>query len=223
VVALDDASFEVAPGEVVGLLGPNGAGKTTTLRLLTGLDRPTAGTALLCGKDPAVDPLTVRRELGFLSTTSGLPSRLTARESLMMFAGLRGLPDPKASVEEALDRFSVRAFEHRRTEALSTGMRQRLRIACAAVHRPKVLILDEPTAGLDVMASAELLDDVRAMRSGGAAVLFSTHVMREATLLCDRVIVLFRGRIHAVGTPRELVERTGAADLDDAFLQLVRG
>ncbi len=222
VVAVHEASFEVRAGEVFGLLGPNGAGKTTTLRMLATLTRPTSGTASIGGVDVVRDPLGARERLGYLSTSAGLPARLTCRECLVAFADLRGLAEPRAAADEALERFGVASFADRFVEGLSTGMRQRLRIACAAVHRPAVLILDEPTTGLDVVAAADLLTDIEAVRDAGAAVIFSTHILREASRLCDRVAIVFEGRIHAVASPAELVASTGAADLDDAFVRLVR-
>lgn len=223
VVAVADLSFEVRRGEVLGLLGPNGAGKTTTQRILATLTRPTAGRAWIDGIEVQEDPLRVRERIGYLSTTSGLPARLSCRECLVAFADLRGLPAPRIAAEEAMERFGVSAFADRYVDALSTGMRQRLRIACAAIHRPPVLVLDEPTSGLDVVAAAELLDDVEAVRDAGAAVIFSTHILREASRLCDRIAVMFAGRLHAVGTEAELIERAGVVDLDQAFVSLVRG
>jgi len=221
--AVDEASFSVAPGEVFGLLGPNGAGKTTTLRILSTLTAPSGGRAEVAGFDVVREPLEVRRRIGYVSATSGLPARLTCREVLEIFAGLQGLPAPRAAADDALRRFEVTPFAGRFIETLSTGMRQRVRIACAAVHRPPVLILDEPTSGLDVVAAHGLLDEIRRTRESGAAVLFSTHVMQEAEAICDRIAVLFAGRIRAIDTPAGLLERTGAGDLQGAFLALVRG
>jgi len=221
-VAVDGASFSVRPGEVFGLLGPNGAGKTTTLRILATLTPPTSGTASVCGHDVVSAPRETRSCLGYVSASSGLPPRLTCRETLRTFAGLQGLPDARAAAEEALERFGISGFADRFVEELSTGMSQRLKIAAAAIHRPPVLILDEPTSGLDVVAAHDLLEEIVRARDSGAAVIFSTHIMQEASAICDRIAVLFEGRIEAVDTPAGLLERTGTTDLKDAFLALVR-
>ena len=222
VVAVEDASFSIGAGEVLGLLGPNGAGKTSTLQVLATLARPTAGRAAICGHDVVGAGPDVRRNLGYLSSTSGLPTRLTCRECLVLFARLQGMPDARAAAESAIARFGIAEYADRFIEGLSTGMRQRLRIACAAVHHPPVLLLDEPTAGLDVVAAHDLLDEIGRLRDDGAAVLFCTHVMREAERLCDRVAILFEGVIRVVDTPAALQERTGTDNLEDAFLGIVR-
>jgi sodium transport system ATP-binding protein len=220
VVAVDEASFTVAPGEVLGLLGPNGAGKTTIMQVLATLTRPTRGTAAVAGHDVVTAAQEVRKNLGYLSTTSGLPSRVTVRECVALFAQLHGLP---ARIEqETLVRYRLAEFADRYVEALSTGMRQRLRIACAAVHRPPVVILDEPTAGLDLMSTDELLGEVLALRGEGAAVLYSTHLMDEAERICDRVAILHEGRLRAIGTIPELQASTGASSLAEVFRATVR-
>jgi len=221
-VAVADASFTVQAGEVLGLLGPNGAGKTTTLRMLATLTRPTAGTATVAGHDVSSEPARVRANIGYLSATSGLPPRLTCTEAVRTFAALQGVADPKAAAAQAIARYGISEFADRFVEGLSTGMRQRLRVACAAVHEPPVLILDEPTAGLDVVAADALLQDIARAREAGAAVVFSTHVLREAERLCDRIAVIEGGRIRAVGTLPALLAETGCGDLEAAFLALVR-
>ena len=220
VVAVDDATFTVSRNEVLGLLGPNGAGKTTIMQVLATLTPPTRGTAAVAGHDVVRAAQDIRRNLGYLSTTSGLPSRVTVRECVTLFAQLHGLP-PRVE-GETLERFRLTTFADRFVEALSTGMRQRLRIACAAVHRPPVVILDEPTAGLDLMSTDELLDEVLALRSEGAAVLYSTHLMDEAERICDRVAILHEGRLRAIGTIPELQARTGTQSLAEVFRVTVR-
>jgi sodium transport system ATP-binding protein len=222
IVAVADASFTVHAGEVLGLLGPNGAGKTTTLRMRATLIRPTAGTATIAGHDVTREPARVRASIGYLSATSGLPPRLTCTEAVRTFASLQGVRDPRAAADQAIARYGISEFADRFIEGLSTGMRQRLRVACAAVHEPPVLILDEPTAGLDVVAADALLQDIARAREAGAAVVFSTHVLREAERLCDRIAVIEGGRIRAIGTLPALLTQTGCDDLDGAFLALVR-
>ncbi len=222
IVAVAEADFSVAAGEIFGLLGPNGAGKTTTLRMVVGLLPPSGGRARLCGVDVAARPLEARRHLGYLSSSSGLPGRLTVREVLALFAGLQGVIDTEAAADRAIKRFSLGAFADRLIETCSTGMRQRTRLAAAMVHDPAVVVLDEPTSGLDVVAAQELLDIIRASRDAGAAIIFSTHILAEAEQLCDRVAVLHEGRIRATGSVPELLARTGAPDLQRAFLALIR-
>src|SRR5262245_21454475 len=222
--AVVDLSFAVASGEIYGLLGPNGAGKTTTLRILIGILVPTRGHVRVAGIDVVQDPLAVRQNLGFLTNTTGLYPRLTGRELLRYFARLHGLDRGAAAARIAtLARaLELQPFFDRRCESLSTGERQRLSIARAVLHDPAVLVLDEPTAGLDVLASRFLRDFVRAERDRGKAVVFSTHYLAEAELLCDRVGLLHRGRLLAEGTPAALRAAAGGApSLEEAFLRLV--
>jgi sodium transport system ATP-binding protein len=222
--AVAGLSFAVAPGEIYGLLGPNGAGKTTTLRILAGILVPTAGSAHVAGIDVARDPLAVRRRLGFLTNTTGLYPRLTGRELLGYFARLHGMSRDAtaARVDALVGALALAPFVDRRCESLSTGERQRVSIARAVLHDPEVLILDEPTAGLDVLASRFLRDFVRAERDRGKAVLFSTHYLAEAELLCDRIGLLHQGSLLAEGTPPALRDAAdGAPSLEEAFLRLV--
>jgi sodium transport system ATP-binding protein len=226
--AVDDLSFTVARGEIYGLLGPNGAGKTTTLRVLAAILAPTAGRATLAGIDVASDPQAARRRLGFLTGTTGLYARLTGRELLRYFGRLHGMAEVAIAARTALLSrvldLDADAILERRCEALSTGQRQRLSVARAVLHDPAVLILDEPTVGLDVLASRFLREFVRAERDRGKAVIFSTHYLAEAELLCDRIGLLHRGRLLAEGSPAELRARAdGATSLEEAFLRLVAG
>jgi sodium transport system ATP-binding protein len=211
-------------GEIYGLLGPNGAGKTTTLRMLATILAPTAGRARVAGVDVAADPLEVRRRIGFLSGTTGLYPRLTPRETLRYFGRLHGLRDPalELRVEELVRAFAMDEFAEARCESLSTGQRQKVSIARAVLHDPPVLILDEPTTGLDVLASGAMIDFIESRRAAGTCVLFSTHVLSEAERLCDRIGVIFHGRLLAVGTLEELARRTGERWLEDIFRALVR-
>jgi sodium transport system ATP-binding protein len=225
-VAVDDLSFSVGRGEIYGLLGPNGAGKTTTLRVLAAILAPSEGRAELGGVDVARDPQAARRRLGFLTGSTGLYARLTGRELLRYFGKLHGMTEAAigertAFLARALD-LDAAAILSRRCEALSTGQRQRLSVARAVLHDPAVLILDEPTVGLDVLASRFLRDFVRGERDRGKAVIFSTHYLAEAELLCDRIGLLHRGRMLAEGTPADLRARVGdAPSLEEAFLRYV--
>ena len=219
---VDGVSFLVHAGEIYGLIGPNGAGKTTTFRILAGLIKPTSGVARIAGHDVARDPDRAKASLGFSTGSAGLYGRLTAREQLEYFGALHRVSTPVlrariAEVGEALDLTHLFA---RRCEKLSTGERQRVAIARALVHDPPVLILDEPTAGLDVLASRFLRDYVRRARDAGKAILFSTHYLAEAELLCDRIGLLHRGRILAEGEPPGL--KGAASSLEERFLELVQ-
>ena len=223
-VAVNDLSLTVAAGEIYGLLGPNGAGKTTTLRILAGLLPPTAGSARITEIDVASAPREAQRRLGFLTGTTGLYARLTGREVLAYFGGLHRMPAERivARTDELTRALDLGGILDRRCEALSSGQKQRVSVARAVLHDPPVLILDEPTAGLDVLASRFLRDYVSAERARGKAVLFSTHYLAEAELLCDRIGLLHRGLLLAEGTPPELRARAGGADsLEEAFLRLV--
>jgi sodium transport system ATP-binding protein len=221
--AVDGLTLAVPAGEIYGLLGPNGAGKTTALRMLAGLLSPSSGSASVMGLDVGRFPQGVKRQIGFLSATTGLHGRLTAREVLTYFGrlhemSLAALDVRIAVLARALD---VGPVLHRRCDGLSTGERQRVSLARAVLHDPPVLILDEPTSGLDVLASRFLRDFVRAERGRGKAIIFSTHYLAEAELLCDRIGLLFRGRLLREGTPGALREEAGASTLEEAFLTFV--
>jgi sodium transport system ATP-binding protein len=224
VEALCGLDLECRQGEIFGLLGPNGAGKTTTLRVLATLLAPTSGTARVDGIDVAADPLEVRRRIGFLSGTTGLYPRLTPRETLAYFGKLHGIEPAELArrIDAMLDRFTMREYADARCESLSTGQKQKVSIARAVLHDPPVLILDEPTTGLDVLASASMIEFIESRRAAGTCVLFSTHVLSEAERLCDRIGIIFRGRLLASGTIAELSQRTGKTWLADVFLEIVR-
>ena len=221
--AVADVSFEVRAGEVVGLLGPNGAGKTTTLRMLAGILTPDRGRVLVDGQDVHRDPLEAKRGLGFLSGDTLLYHRLSPREVLRYFGQLYGMrvPELDARIDELVARLEMTAYADRACGTLSSGQRQRANIARAFLHRPRVLVLDEPTTALDVISGQFIVDAIRAERAAGRAVLFSTHVMGEAEYLCDRILLIHEGHLVDAGTLGELLARTGQANLTDAFLQHV--
>lgn len=221
--ACQDISFDAFPGEVFGILGTNGAGKTTTLRLLSTVLRPTRGEASVAGCSVVSQPDGVRKSIGFLSADTGVYGRLTAREMIEYFGRLNGLDLALISrrIEEISAVLDMSEFLHRRCDKLSGGQRQRVNIARTIVHDPPVLIFDEPTAGLDILAAAQIVRFVKNSRERGRCVIFSTHVMREAEKLCDRLIILHRGTVCAAGTVAELRRQFGKEDLEDVFLDAV--
>lgn len=223
VVAVDEVSFVARDGEITGLLGPNGAGKTTCLRMLYTLMVPDRGQVLVDGLDAAVDPLGVRRRLGVLPDARGLYTRLTARENIEYFGRLHGMPEAElgARVETLIRALGMDSIADRRGAGFSQGERVKTAIARALVHDPHNVILDEPSNGLDVMATRALRQFMRELRAEGRCVLFSSHVMQEVAALCDRVVIMARGRIVADAAPQALREQTGAASLEDAFVKLI--
>jgi sodium transport system ATP-binding protein len=222
-LAVDCLTLEVRPGEVYALLGANGAGKTTALRCLSTLLRPTGGTARVDGHDVRTDAIGARGSLGFLSASMGLYERLTARELLEYFGRLQGLDGARLrqTVDDHLELFEIVGFQDRLCGSLSTGQRQRVSIARAVLHDPPVLILDEPTLGLDILSGRNIFAFIHTARMRKRAVLFSTHQMDEVELLADRVGVLTNGRLVAEGTVDELVERSGQKGLAHAFLHIL--
>jgi sodium transport system ATP-binding protein len=220
--AVRDVSFHCAPGEVLGLLGPNGAGKTTTLRLLATALRPDQGTAIINGVDIVEQPMQARRLIGFLSGTTGLYGRLTARENVEYFGRLHGMDEThlKRRCDELFDQLQIHDFAHKRADELSTGMKQKCSIARAVVHEPKVIILDEPTSGLDVMAAKVLLDFMAGCKLARVPLIFSTHHLHEVEKLCDRVCVINGGATVFNGTTANFRARAGG-DIFDAFVGVI--
>jgi sodium transport system ATP-binding protein len=223
VVAVDGVSFIARDGEITGLLGPNGAGKTTTLRCLYTLMQPDSGQVLVDGVDASVDPVAVRRRLGVLPDARGLYKRLTARENIDYFARLHGIETQTMHERrEALaDALEMRDILDRRTEGFSQGQRVKTAIARALVHDPKNVILDEPTNGLDVMSTRAMRGFLKSMKAEGRCVLFSSHIMQEVAALCDRIVVIARGRVVADESPDALRAQTGEANLEEAFVKLI--
>ncbi|MBL8228066.1 MAG: ATP-binding cassette domain-containing protein [Bryobacterales bacterium] len=216
-------SFDVFPGEVVGLLGPNGAGKTTALRMLAGILTPDEGSVTACGFDMKADPLEAKQRIGFLSGDTQLYQRLTPREVLLYFGELFEVPleQRKRRAEELVASLDMTSFADRPCETLSAGQKQRANIARAFFHDPDVLILDEPTTALDVLSGRFIVDTIRDQRNRGKAVLFSTHIMGEAEYLCDRIVMIHQGRKAEEGTQAEIIGRSGATNLTDAFLKAI--
>ena len=223
VKAVDGVSFTARDGEITGLLGPNGAGKTTTLRMLYTLMKPDSGQVVVDGIDAAVDPVAVRRRLGVLPDARGLYKRLSSRENIAYFGRLQGMDE--ATIASRIDGL-VKALDmgeiiDRRTDGFSQGQRVKTAIARALIHDPKNCILDEPTNGLDVMATRAMRDFLRHLKAEGRCVLFSSHIMQEVAALCDRIVVIAHGHVVADASPDALREQAGTANLEDAFVKVI--
>jgi sodium transport system ATP-binding protein len=223
VTAVDGVSFVADDGKVTGLLGPNGAGKTTTLRMLYALMRPDSGTIHVDEIDAVTEPQKAQARLGVLPDVSGLYPRLTPREHIEYYGHLHGLTGATLQnrIDQLIETLDMKAIADRRTQGFSHGERTKVALARAVVHDPRNILLDEPTNGLDVMSTRAVRDIIRRFRSEGRCVLFSSHVMQEVSALCDRIIVIARGRIVASGTPDQLRAQTGHQSLEDAFVALV--
>jgi len=222
VIAVDDVSFAAEDGAITGLLGPNGAGKSTTLRMLYGLMAPEAGEVAVDGVDVQRDTMAAQERIGALPDTHALYPRLTGRENIRYFARLRGIPAD--ATEGRLDEFvrllDMADFVDRRAKGYSHGERSRVLLARALIHEPRNVLLDEPTNGLDVMSTRRMRDLIRELRSRGCAVLFSSHIMQEVSLLCDHIVIVAAGRVVAAGSPDAIREAAGCEDLEDAFVRL---
>ncbi|MEO7934859.1 MAG: ATP-binding cassette domain-containing protein [Dokdonella sp.] len=223
VKAVDGVSFTARDGEITGLLGPNGAGKTTTLRMLYTLMKPDSGQVLVDGIDAAVDPIAVRRSLGVLPDARGLYKRLTSRENIEYFGRLQGMDEAliAARIEGLAKALDMGEIIDRRTDGFSQGQRVKTAIARALIHDPKNCILDEPTNGLDVMATRAMRDFLRHLKAEGRCVLFSSHIMQEVGALCDRIVVIAHGHVVADASPDELREQSGTSNLEDAFVKVI--
>jgi len=221
--AVEGVSFMARDGEITGLLGPNGAGKTTTLRMLYTLMRPDSGRVLVDGIDSRADPLAVRKRLGVLPDARGLYKHLTARENIDYFADLQAVPANEAARrrETLIEVLEMGAFADRRAEGFSQGERVKTAIARALIHDPKNVILDEPTNGLDVMATRRMRQFMRDLRAAGHCVLFSSHIMQEVAQLCDRIVVIAKGRVVADESPDALRQHTGESNLEEAFVKII--
>lgn len=223
VQALGGVSFTARDGHITALLGPNGAGKTTLLRTLVGMLKRDHGTIAVDGVDPERDPFKVRSNIGFLTDQFGLYERLSTREYLTYFGELNGMK--KADLRRRIDEVSgVLAMDdilERRSKGFSQGQRIKVALARALLHRPRHLLLDEPTRGLDVMSTRAVRHALTSLRAEGCCVVMATHVMQEVSHLCDDVIVIAKGHTVAQGSPEQLCRRTGIANLEDAFVSLV--
>jgi len=223
VVALDGLSFRANDGEITGILGPNGAGKTTCLRTLYGLLKADDGYATIDGIDVVDNPLNARSRLGIFPDKFGLYERLTAYEQIEYFASIHGLQGivKHQAIEAVIKDLEMTELAHRRTAGFSQGQRMKVTLAQALVHQPKNFVLDEPTRGLDVMSTRVLRNYLARFKAKGHCILFSSHVMQEVAALCDRVIIVSKGKLAAQGTPQELCDLAGEKFLEEAFVKII--
>ena len=219
--ALDDVSFTVEPGEFFGLLGPNGAGKTTLISVLAGLSRATSGRASVCGHDVVTDYQAARRSLGVVPQELVYDPFFTVRETLRFQSGYFGLRKNDAWIDEILANLGLTEKSDTNMRALSGGMKRRVLVAQALVHRPPVIVLDEPTAGVDVDLRRSLWEFISRLNREGHTILLTTHYLEEAEALCARIAMLKRGSIIALDTPQALIARAGVEDLEDAFVKIM--
>ncbi|MBR3040855.1 MAG: ABC transporter ATP-binding protein [Lachnospiraceae bacterium] len=224
--AVDDLSFRAKKGEILGILGPNGAGKTTLLRMLGHLMTPTKGEVIVSDEEgnPITDEVKIKQAIGYLSNNTALYGRLTAREMFMLFGEIYGISkeDSAKRANEIFHLLEMEEFCDKRIEKLSTGQRQRASISRCLIHNPEIYIFDEPTLGLDILASETIIEFMKKEKERGKTVLYSTHYMEEAQYLCDRILMVYEGKKLAFGTPKQLMEITESDNLRDTFKSLIR-
>lgn len=220
-----DISFDVKDGEILGLLGPNGAGKTTLLRIIAGIMKPTKGEIVFNNKKLSDNEIEIKKNISFLSGNTKLYRDISCVELLKMCADYYDM-DKKSldnRIEEVTKRFSITSFKDQRIGSLSTGQTQRVGVARCVLHDPHYYILDEATSGLDIISSQVILDFIKEERTKGKCIIYSTHYMEEAENICDRVVLLNKGEVIAVGTPKEIEEKTNTTNIRDAFFKLIGG
>lgn len=222
-IALNGISFDAMPGQIFGLLGPNGAGKTTALRILSTILKPTSGSATINGFDVLRSAERVRHQIGFVSTNTAIYDRMTAWELVCYFGRLYGMADDHLQfrMEAIFERFQMNEIRNLLCSKMSTGMKQKVSIARAIIHDPPVLIFDEATSGLDILVAREVLNTIELLRDHGKCIVFSSHIMSEVRRLCDRIAILHRGNILAIGSMDELVQRYQEQDLEELFYNLI--
>jgi sodium transport system ATP-binding protein len=222
--AVRGVSFTAEDGRITGLLGPNGAGKSTTLRALYTVLKPDSGTATIDGIDVVADPLSARRRIGTLPHGSGLYPHLTARENIAYYAKLYDMAPEliDGRVQTVIDQLGIGEFADRRTKGFSQGQRTKVSLARSLVHEPQNIILDEPSNGLDVMATRSLRELIRNLRAAGKCVLFSSHVMQEVAALCDEIVIIAGGQVALHDSPNGIRNSTGCDDLEEAFVKAIQ-
>lgn len=224
-LADDDISFTAEEGEVVGIIGPNGAGKTTLLRMIAGIMEPTSGEIIIDGMTHKKNAIDIRKKLAFLTGNTKLYKDISPYELLVMCGEYYGIPKEKLlkRVDEIIEKFDMNSFKHQRIDTLSTGQYQRTGISRCLVHNPKYYILDEPTSGLDVISSKVILDVVKEAKKNNKTVLYSTHYMEEAENICDKIVMINKGKIITIGSPEEIKKKTKTTNLRDSFFALIGG
>jgi ABC-2 type transport system ATP-binding protein len=223
--AVDRLSFRAVPGEILGFLGPNGAGKSTTVKILTGMLKPSAGRASVAGFDVVTEPLEVKRRIGYVPESGAIYETLTADEYLELVSGLHHLDADvgRARAGELLDFFGLAGAPRKRIGQFSKGMKQKVLIAAALLHRPPVLFFDEPLNGLDANAAMQVKDLLRGLAAQGRTILFCSHILDVVERMCTRILIIDKGRKLAEGTAQQLMESTASATLDGAFGRLTGG
>ena len=223
VKAVDGVSFDAEDGRITGLLGPNGAGKSTTLRVLYTVLKPDLGSATIDGVDVVADSLDARSRIGTLPHASGLYPHLTARENIAYYATLYGMPSQQVDerVVQVIAQLDIGDFADRRTKGFSQGQRTKVALARALVHEPRNIILDEPSNGLDVMATRSLRNLIRELKAAGKCILFSSHIMQEVAQLCDDIVIIAKGRVAIHDSADGIRKKTGCDDLEDAFVKAI--
>ena len=222
--AVDDITFEVKAGRIFGLLGPNGAGKTTTLRILGTVLPPTSGNAYVLGHNVQENPIEVRRNIGYISSSTGVYQRMTPREMLKYFGTLYGMSkaEIQSRTREIFDMLDMNDFADTLNSKLSSGMKQKTNIARTIIHNPSVMIFDEPTLNLDILVAKTVQDFVLEMKKQNRAVIFSTHYLAEVERLCDDIGIIHNGKLLTVGEKDEIVENNKAKDVEELFFKLVK-
>jgi ABC-2 type transport system ATP-binding protein len=221
-VALHDLTLRVGAGEILGFLGPNGAGKSTTVKILTGMIKPDGGRAIVAGFDVARDPIEVKKRIGYVPESAALYESLSAREYLELIASLYHLPREATShrIEEMLERFDLAGAIDQRLSEFSKGMKQKVLIASALMHRPEVLFLDEPLTGLDANAALVVKELIRGLAAQGRTIFFCSHVLEVVERVCTRIVIIAQGRVIADGTAHDIAAAAGVATLEQAFVSL---
>jgi sodium transport system ATP-binding protein len=221
--AVNQVSFDAQDGKITGLLGPNGAGKSTTLRMLYTVFKPDTGTATIDGFDIQKDAFAVRSSIGVLTHGAGIYERLSARENVHYYGQMHGM-DGKAldrRIDELAELLDMQDFIERRTKGFSQGQKTKVALARALIHSPRNVLLDEPTNGLDIMATRGLREVISRLKDAGHCVVFSSHIMQEVAALCDEIVIIAKGQVAASGTPDVLLSSTGKNNLEDAFVKVI--
>lgn len=220
-----DISFTAKEGEVIGILGPNGAGKTTLLRMIAGIMTPTKGEIIIDEKTHEKDSISIKKDIAFLTGNTKLYKDISPYELLKMCGEYYGLKEQELEkkIKSIIKKFDMESFAHQRIETLSTGQYQRTSIARCLINDPKYYILDEPTSGLDVISSKVILDCVKEEKENNKCILYSTHYMEEAENICDKIVMINKGKVIAIGSPNEIKKDTKTTNLRDAFFVLIGG